>query len=128
MSLNEKQKAFCEHYAACLNATEAAKRAGYSEKTAYSIGQRLLKKAEIKEYFQQLTKPVQAARVATINEVLEYLSKTMRNAEEATRERTKAAQQLWEMLRDSDTADDGVTEIVISYEDASGESDDETAS
>lgn len=119
MSLNEKQKAFCEHYAACLNATESAKRAGYSGKSAYSIGQRLLKKDEIQKYFQQLTKPAQAARVATINEVLEYLSQTMRNNEEATRERTKAAQQLWEMLRDSDNATDTVTEIVVTYEDAS---------
>lgn len=30
-----------------MNATEAAKRAGYSEKTAYSIGGRLMKNTEI---------------------------------------------------------------------------------
>lgn len=28
VALNEKQKAFCEYYAACFNATEAAKKAG----------------------------------------------------------------------------------------------------
>lgn len=36
-----------------LNATEAAKRAGYSEKTAYSIGFENLKKPEIQEAIQE---------------------------------------------------------------------------
>lgn len=45
--LNEKQQRFVAEYLIDLNATEAAKRAGYSEKTAYSQGQRLLKHAEI---------------------------------------------------------------------------------
>lgn len=120
MSLNEKQKVFCEHYAACLNATEAAKRAGYSEKTAYSIGQRLLKNVETQKYIQQLTKPEKKARIATLNEVLEYFSDTMRNTEEQTRERSKAAQQLWEMLKTTDDNSYDITEIVVSYEDASG--------
>ena len=31
MSLNEKQKAFCEYYASSFNATESAKRARYSD-------------------------------------------------------------------------------------------------
>ena len=44
LKLNEKQKMFCEEYIIDLNATQSAIRAGYSEKTAYSIGQRLLKK------------------------------------------------------------------------------------
>jgi len=47
-ALNARQKAFVEHYlAAGHNATEAAKRAGYSERTAYSQGQRLLKHVEV---------------------------------------------------------------------------------
>lgn len=127
MSLNEKQKAFCEHYAACLNATEAAKRAGYSEKTSYSIGQRLLKNVEIQNYIQQLTKPAQKHRIATIQDVLEYLSNTMLNTEELTRERTKAAQQLWEILRLHEDDSEHIDEIIVTYEDASGDSDDETA-
>ena len=66
VALNEKQKAFAEHYAACLNATEAAKRAGYSAKTAYSSGQRLLKNVEIKNYIQSLTESAKNKRIATI--------------------------------------------------------------
>lgn len=45
--LNNKQKAFVEAYLQTWNATRAAKMAGYSEKTAYSIGHELLKKPEI---------------------------------------------------------------------------------
>lgn len=126
MSLNEKQKAFCEHYAACLNATEAAKRAGYSEKTAYSIGNENLKKPEIQKYLQTLIEEAKKQRIATIEETLEYLTDVMRNPEELTRERTKAAQQLWEILRASGEAKEHVDAIVVSYEDASREANNET--
>lgn len=52
MTLNEKQKRFVEEYLVDLNATQAAIRAGYSKKTAYSMGQRLLKKVEIQAAIQ----------------------------------------------------------------------------
>lgn len=45
--LTDKQTAFVREYLVDLNATQAAIRAGYSERTAYSVGQRLLKKVEI---------------------------------------------------------------------------------
>ena len=45
--LNDKQRLFVAEFLKDLNATQAALRAGYSEKTAYSQGQRLLKHAEI---------------------------------------------------------------------------------
>ena len=51
--MTEKQKLFCEEYLIDLNATQAALRAGYSEKTAYSIGNENLKKPEIQEYIQK---------------------------------------------------------------------------
>ena len=49
-TLNDRQKLFCSEYLIDFNATEAAKRAGYSEKTAYSIGHELLKKPEISNW------------------------------------------------------------------------------
>lgn len=52
--LTEKQKRFCEEYLIDLNATQAAIRAGYKEKTAYAQGQRLLKKVEAQDYLQKL--------------------------------------------------------------------------
>lgn len=47
MPLNAKQQRFIAEYLIDLNATEAAIRAGYSKKTAYSIGQENLTKPEI---------------------------------------------------------------------------------
>lgn len=47
MALNAKQERFCEEYLVDLNATQAAIRAGYSEKTAKSQGSRLLTKADV---------------------------------------------------------------------------------
>lgn len=52
MALTKKQRVFVDEYLQCWNATEAAKRAGYSERTAYSIGARLLKNVEIVEDVQ----------------------------------------------------------------------------
>lgn len=46
--LTPKQKRFVDEYLIDLNATQAAIRAGYSAKTAYSIGEENLKKPEIK--------------------------------------------------------------------------------
>lgn len=50
--LTEKQARFVAEYLVDMNATEAAKRAGYSEKTAYSIGFENLRKPEIQEAIQ----------------------------------------------------------------------------
>ena len=50
--LTNKQEAFVNEYVLDWNATQAAKRAGYSEKTAYSQGQRLLKNVEIVHVIQ----------------------------------------------------------------------------
>ena len=53
MSLTPKQARFVEEYLIDLNATAAAKRAGYSERTAYAQGQRLLKNVEIAAAIQK---------------------------------------------------------------------------
>ena len=45
--LNDKQLRFIEEYLVDLNATQAAIRAGYSERSAYSQGERLLKHDEV---------------------------------------------------------------------------------
>jgi len=54
--LTPKQAAFCREYMIDLNATQAAIRAGYSEKTATIIG------------FENLTKPNIAERIAKASE------------------------------------------------------------
>lgn len=61
---NEKRRRFCAEYLVDLNATQAAIRAGYSEKTAYSQGQRLLKNAEIKQYLSKaMAKRAEEAKI-----------------------------------------------------------------
>ena len=47
MTLTDKQRRFVDEYMSDLNATQAAIRAGYSEKTARSQGQRLLTNVDI---------------------------------------------------------------------------------
>ena len=111
--MNDRQQKFCELYAANPNATEAAKAAGYSEATAYSIGQRLLKNVEVKNYIDKLTAAAKSERSATITEIREYLTEIMRNPEERTRERTKAAQLLDGMLTNSTNDDAEEVKIVI---------------
>lgn len=69
-SLTTKQRLFVEAYLVNPNATEAAIKAGYSEKTAYSQGQRLLKNVEIAESLQARVE--EAAMSA--NEVLKELT------------------------------------------------------
>ena len=52
--LTPKQKAFADNYIANGgNATDAARKAGYSEKTAYSIGQQNLKKLDVSSYIAE---------------------------------------------------------------------------
>ena len=52
--LTQKQELFCKEYLVDLNATKAAKRAGYSAKTCASIGGENLQKPEIQERLQEL--------------------------------------------------------------------------
>lgn len=47
MALNAKQQRFVDEYLIDLNATQAAIRAGYSQKTAHSIGHENLNKPDI---------------------------------------------------------------------------------
>lgn len=54
--LKGKRLKFAMDYAVSDNATASAKKAGYSDKTAYSQGQRLLKNVEVQDYIKQLRK------------------------------------------------------------------------
>ena len=52
--LTDKQERFCEEYLLDLNATQAAIRAGYSKKSAASIGNENLDKPKIKKHIYRL--------------------------------------------------------------------------
>ena len=75
--MTDQQQAFADYYIETVNQTEAAKRAGYSDKTAYSQGNRLLKHVEVKEYIKQRMQPAIQKRIATADEVMEFLTAGM---------------------------------------------------
>jgi phage terminase small subunit len=76
--MTAKMQRFCDEYLIDLNATQAAIRAGYSEKTAYSIGQENLNKPEIKKYIAQRMAEKDSALIADQDEVLKYLTSVLR--------------------------------------------------
>lgn len=82
--MTERQKRFCDEYLIDLNATQAAIRAGYSEKTAYTIGQKLTKKDEIKSYIDAALARLQAENVADAQEVMRYLTSVMRGESQSS--------------------------------------------
>lgn len=72
--MNERQKRFAEYYAAEPNATRAAEAAGYSGKTAYSQGQRLLRNVEVAAYIRELQEQAASDRILSINRARALLS------------------------------------------------------
>lgn len=76
--LTAKQQRFCDEYLIDLNATQAAIRAGYSQKTAKQIGQQNLTKLDIKEYIGKRMEEKEKELIADQDEVMKYLSSVMR--------------------------------------------------
>jgi phage terminase small subunit len=75
VKLNDNQKRFVEEYLVDLNATQAAIRAGYSERTGYSQGQRLLKNVEIQSAIQKAMNERSERTEITQDRVLQELAK-----------------------------------------------------
>ena len=74
-SMTEKQKAFCHEYLVDLNGTQAAIRAGYSEKAAKEIASENLTKANIKCVINALMKEREKRTEVTQDRVLLELAK-----------------------------------------------------
>lgn len=99
--LNPKQKLFCANYLKYNNGAEAAKQAGYSEKSASITARNLLKNNFVGEYIYRKQQELQSATIADAQEILQYLTDVMRGEikdqfglEASLAERTKAAQEL----------------------------------
>jgi phage terminase small subunit len=76
--LTPKQEAFVDAYIETGNATEAAKRAGYSEKTAGAVGAENLKKPKIKQAIEARQAEIHSERTADMAEIMEFLTSAMR--------------------------------------------------
>jgi phage terminase small subunit len=112
VKLTEKQKRFADYYIETGNATESAKRAGYSENTATVMGYENLTKPYIKQYIEERLALKDNDRIASQEEILTYLTSVMRgevteevpvqskkgvvlvDAKAGVRDRTKAAELL----------------------------------
>lgn len=125
--MNARQKRFCDEYLIDCNATQAAIRAGYSPKTAKSIGQENLTKPDLKAYIDEQLERLHNEKTADAQEVLEYLTAVMRgqhreqtlqlvgdgvqtiaNIDVSARERLKAAELIgkrYGMFRDNVNVD-----------------------
>lgn len=93
--MTPKQQAFVEHYAACGNATEAARLAGY--KHPRQAGAENMSKHVTQDALSELTAKVTNARIATAQERQEFWTAVMRadkGYEAEMKDRLKASELL----------------------------------
>jgi phage terminase small subunit len=64
-----KTKKFVESYVSTGNATQAAIDAGFSPKTAYSSGNRLLKKVEVQAALKEISEQISSEKICNAEEV-----------------------------------------------------------
>lgn len=74
IGLNQRQKLFASEYIKLGNGTQAAINAGYSERTASSQSERLLRNVEIKRFIQGEVEKMHDANIMTAKEALSILS------------------------------------------------------
>ena len=95
--LNDKQKAFADHYIESLNATESYKKVyECSYNTARTNGARLLTNANIKKYIDEVMSAKDESRIASQDEILQILTDIARGI---TEEEVVQFSQLGEELR-----------------------------
>ncbi len=78
MKLTPKQAAFIDAYIETGNASEAARRAGYSDKTAFRTGQENMQKPAITQAIAARQAEIRSKRTADITEVMEFLTSALR--------------------------------------------------
>ncbi|MDT2939728.1 terminase small subunit [Lactococcus lactis] len=76
--MTPKQRKFCDEYIKTGNATQSAINAGYSQKTAKSIGAENLTKPDLKKYIDSKLKSISDNAIATAEETLSILTKIVR--------------------------------------------------
>lgn len=75
MSLNERQRRFCEEYAVSLKAQDAARKAGYAHKSCHVHATHLLKQPKIQAKIKELLDQRSMRTQITQDRVLEELAR-----------------------------------------------------
>ena len=123
MKLTPKQKAFADLYIKLGNATEAARQAGYSEKTARYIAAENLTKPVIADYIHERMSNQDKERMASADEVLEFYTAVMRGEvkdqfgiDASLSDRIKAGMELMKRhaVCENKSTDDNEIHVVIS--------------
>lgn len=84
VKLTPKQQAFCDYYIETANATQSYWKAGYkakNENIASVEGFKLLRNPKIKQYIELRMATKEEHRIASQDEILEFLTKVLRNEE-----------------------------------------------
>ena len=121
-NLTERQKRFIDYYIEFADAKKAAIEAGYSEKTAKQIGSENL--AKLDRFIKIKLQEKEEKRIASQDEVLQYLTKVMRGEEKdqfgfdaSLQDRTKCAELLGKrygtFVEKKDLSGTVKTEIVV---------------
>lgn len=123
--LTAKQKKFALEFLISGNITDAAKKAGYSERSARQIGSLNLTKPNVVEYMNEVLNKAKSEEVATTEEVLEFLTSVMCGnvAEQfglnpAIADRTKAAQLLMKRFNDDQRMNLELTKLEIRFKES----------
>lgn len=98
MPLTPKQQRFVEEYLVDLNATQAAIRAGYSEKTAEQIGYKLVQKSSVSKAIQD----AQKKRSERVEITQDYVLKGLKEITERCMQRAPVCNMKGEQVVDED--------------------------
>ena len=95
--MTHRQELFIQEYIKTGNATHSAIAAGYSKRTARSIGQRLLTYVDIKEAIDRLSKNIAINNIMTAKECQEFLTSLILNNDVKVSDKLKAVDLLNKM-------------------------------
>ena len=95
--MTHRQELFIQEYIKTGNATHSTIIAGYSKKTAYSIGQRLLKNVEVEKAIDNLSKNIAINNIMTAKERQEFLTSLILNNDVKVSDKLKAVDLLNKM-------------------------------
>ena len=112
--LTARRARFVQEMAACGNATEAARRAGYSKKTARQKGSALMKIPEIREAVEKALAEQRKNSIADLQEVQEFLTAVLRGKVPGAKTRDRvAAANILQRRFPIDTSDKDDTVIIV---------------